>query len=89
MAKFMKVRIVTDSIAGTIKEDSGPAIEFCYVAKQVVLVPSSLAEKWVESGIAERVSKDEPITETSALTTTSFLEHDPRLLGRMRGYMPS
>lgn len=80
MAKMIKLRMNV-SIAGTLP--SGEV--FGYQPTQVVLVEAELAQKWISVGHAERADKEEPITETAALSSNDFLEHDPRLVHRLRG----
>lgn len=41
--------------------------DWSYQPQQIVLIDSSLAEKWISVGHAERVGKDEPLTDFSSL----------------------
>jgi hypothetical protein len=55
--RFTKVRMKV-SIASA---------DWSYQPQQVVSIESDLAEKWISVGHAERVSKDEPLTDFAAL----------------------
>ena len=83
MAKFAKIRMKV-SIAGKLPSGA----EFGYQPEQVVLVETELAEAWISVGHAERVPKEERITETAALTSDDDYLSDPRLQQRMRGAVP-
>lgn len=84
MAKFVKVRMKF-SMAGKLLNGT----EFSAQPDQVLLLPAEDAEKWIESGHAERAAKEDAITETAALGNNDYLEHDPRLIYRLEGYRPS
>jgi hypothetical protein len=48
---------VTDSIAG----DEPELRNFAFAPGSVVMLPTTLAEKWLEHGLAEEVAADTPL----------------------------
>jgi hypothetical protein len=80
-SRVMKVRIKV-SIAGKMPDGR----EFGFQPEQVVLMDADLAEKWISVGHAEKVAKDVAVTETAALRTDDWQEHDPRAAQRLQHF---